>query len=205
MGYNPPTMKKLVSILTLISLYFLVSPVLADEEIRRLNLDLKAKGFTQSLFVDELKSTDINFGPNDKFQLQLTITNAGNRNQTNVKVHQFLPTYISTDSDSEFTIPQIVAGEAYIKNITVTVKDKRYVHSQLTRGQINFNAVTEVGTESQDSLAFYTGNGSFETQVATDSSRSLPATGTSTLIIGTLLASATAAVSLLLRRLARGY
>lgn len=206
MGYNPPTMKKqLVILLTIISFIFSPSPIFADEEIRQLNLDLKAKGFTQSVYVDELKSTDINFGPQDKYQLQLRITNAGNRNQTNVRVRQFLPAYITTDSDNSFTIPQIAAGDTYTKNIVVTVKNKKDVPVVLTRNRINVIATSEIGTKGSDSLAFYVGNGTYSPKTSTTSANVLPKTGSTSLVFGSLLALSLASAALVLRRLARGY
>jgi len=197
--------KQLVSLLTFVFFFFSLSPIFADEEIRQLTVDLKAKGFTQSTFIDELKSTDINFGPNDKYQLQLRIYNTGNRNQTNIKVRQIIPTFVTTDSDREFTIPQIAAGDTYTKNIVVTIKDKQNVPAKLTRGQINVNATSEVGTQSGDSLAFYVGNGTYSTQTSTSSAAVLPKTGNTSLIFGSLLALSTLGISLYLRRLARGY
>ncbi|MFA5025703.1 MAG: CARDB domain-containing protein [Candidatus Shapirobacteria bacterium] len=197
--------KQLVILLSVITFLFSSSPVLADDEVRNLTVDLKAKGFTQSLFVDELKSTDINFGPNDKYQLQLRITNSGNRNQTNIKVRQIIPTFVVTDSNREFTIPQIASGDTYTKNLVVTVKDKQFVYSKLTRGQITVNAVSEIGTNSEDSLAFYVGNGTYSPQTSTSSAKILPKTGSTNLIVGTIFAISLLGVSLYLRRLARGY
>lgn len=206
MGYNPPTMKKfLVTLFVFVTLFFSQSPVFADEEIRQLTVDLKAKGFTQSIFVNELKSTDINFGPNDKFQLQLKISNKGNRNQTNIKVKEILPSFITTDAYKSFTISQIAAGQDYVQNIVVTIKDKQNVYANLTRGQITFNAISEVGTKSEDSLAFYVGNGIYSPQVSTISAKTLPKTGSTNLIIGSIFAISTLGFSLFLRRLARGY
>lgn len=206
MGYNPPTMKKqLVSLLVFVFFFFSFSPVFADNEIRQLTVDLKAKGYTQSTYVDELRSTDINFGPNDKYQLQLRIYNTGNRNQTNIKVRQIIPTFVITDSDREFTIPQIVAGDTYTKNIVVVVKDKQNIPTKLTRGQITFNATSEVGTQSGDSLAFYVGNGTYSPQTSTSSAAVLPKTGNTSLILGSLLTASALGISLFLRRLARGY
>lgn len=206
MGYNPSTMKKtLVVLFTFATLLFSQSPVFANDEIRQLTVDLKAKGFTQSTYVDELKSTDIEFGPSDKYQLQLRIINAGNRNQTNIKVRQIIPSFVTTDSSREFTIPQIAAGQDYVKNIVVTVKSKANAPAVLTRSQITVNAVSEVGTKSEDSLAFYVGNGTYTPRTSTSSANILPKTGNSTLILGSLLALSTLGISLYLRRLARGY
>lgn len=206
MGYNPSQMKKqAVILLTFLSFIFSQSPIFADDEIRQLNLDLKAKGFTQSVYVDELKSTDINFGPQDKYQLQLRITNAGNRNQTNIRVRQFLPTYVTSDSDNSFTIPQIAAGDTYTKNIVVTVKNKNNVPASLTRNEINFIATSEIGTKASDTLAFYVGNGTYSPKSSTTSANVLPKTGSSSLVFGSFLALSLASAALALRRLARGY
>lgn len=198
-------MKKIIVALVTFIFLSLLSPVLADEEYRRLNVDLKAKGFTQSTYVDELKSTDIIFGPNDKFQLQLRITNAGNRNQTNIKVRQILPVFVTSDSEREFTVPQIAAGQDWVKNITVTVKDKSNVYQKITWSQITANATSEIGTNGQDSLAFYTANGTYSNKVATSTATVLPNTGTSSLVFGSLMAVSLLGVSLVLRRAARGY
>jgi len=198
-------MKKIIVALVTFIFLSLLNPALADDEYRLLNVDLKAKGFTQSSYVDELKSSDIIFGPSDKFQLQLKITNGGNRNQTNIKVRQILPAYVFIDSDKEFTIPQIAAGQDYVKNIIVTVKDKSNVYQKITWSQITVSATSEIGTVGQDSLAFYTANGTYDNKVATSGATILPNTGASTIVFGSLFAVSLLGVSLALRRAARGY
>ena len=198
-------MKKIIVALVTFIFLSLLNPALADDEYRLLNVDLKAKGFTQSSYVDELKSSDIIFGPSDKFQLQLKITNGGNRNQTNIKVRQSLPAYVFIDSDKEFTIPQIAAGQDYVKNIIVTVKDKSNVYQKITWSQITVSATSEIGTVGQDSLAFYTANGTYDNKVATSGATILPNTGASTIVFGSLFAVSLLGVSLALRRAARGY
>jgi len=198
-------MKKIIVALVTFIFLSLLNPALADDEYRLLNVDLKAKGFTQSSYVDELKSSDIIFGPSDKFQLQLKITNGGNRNQTNIKVRQILPAYVFIDSDKEFTIPQIAAGQDYVKNIIVTVKDKSNVYQKITWSQITVSATSEIATVGQDSLAFYTANGTYDNKVATSGATILPNTGASTIVFGSLFAVSLLGVSLALRRAARGY
>jgi len=198
-------MKKIIVALVTFIFLSLLNPALADDEYRLLNVDLKAKGFTQSSYVDELKSSDIIFGPSDKFQLQLKITNGGNRNQTNIKVRQSLPAYVFIDSDKESTIPQIAAGQDYVKNIIVTVKDKSNVYQKITWSQITVSATSEIGTVGQDSLAFYTANGTYDNKVATSGATILPNTGASTIVFGSLFAVSLLGVSLALRRAARGY
>jgi hypothetical protein len=198
-------MKKIIIVLVTFIFLSLLNPALADDEYRLLNVDLKAKGFTQSSYVDELKSSDIIFGPSDKFQLQLKITNGGNRNQTNIKVRQILPAFVFTDSEKEFTIPQIAAGQDYVKNIVVTVKDKSNVYQKITWNQITVSATSEIGTVGQNSLAFYTANGTYRNKVATSGATVLPNTGASTLVFGSLFAVSLLGVSLALRRAARGY
>jgi uncharacterized repeat protein (TIGR01451 family) len=191
-----------------ISLFlFLSSPALADDEVRNLSLDLKAKGFTQTDWKDNLDSSNIIFAPNDKFQLQLTIRNLGNRNQTQIKVHQTLPTGVSTDSDTNFTISQIAANEDYVKNITVTIKDKKYISNLLTKNTIYISAKSDVGTEANDTAYFYTsGGGTTTVSPTTSNSNNLPGTGTaSTLIFGSIFSGALGFTALKLRKLARGY
>lgn len=197
-------MKKILLPLVLLSFLAFRIPALADEEVRKLMLDLTAKGFTQTQYVDNLDSSNIIFGPGDKFQLRLKISNEGNRNQTQVVVRQTLPSSITTDSPVEFTIPQIPAGEDYIKNITVTVKDKTNVYQALTKNSLRFTAKSEIGTEGGDYLAFYTNNGTKSTSAST--TPTLPATGAaSTLLFGSAIASALGFAGLKLRALARGY
>lgn len=183
---------------------FSVSPALADDEVRKLMLDLKVKGFSQTTWQDNLSSSNIIFAPGDKFQLQVKIRNEGNRNQTQIKVRQTLPSTVTTDSPVEFTIPQISAGQDYVKDITVTVKSKTDVYKALTNNSLRLTAKSEVGTESGDYAAFYTNNGSKE--VVKSNTPILPKTGaTSTLIFGSAIASALAFAGYKLRSLVRGY
>jgi uncharacterized membrane protein len=190
-------------LLALSLLTFTVSPALADDEVRNLVLDLKAKGFTQTTFFDNLDSSNIIFAPNDKFQVQLKISNLGNRTQTQIVVKEALPSDVTTDSAPVFTIPQIAAGQDYIQNVTVTVKDKAAVNKALTSNSIRFTAKSEIGTESGDYTSFFTNNG---TKGATSSATPIiPNTGSATVVLGSIAAALFAAVGLRLRRLARGY
>jgi hypothetical protein len=198
-------MKKILFSLALISSFiFFASTTLAEDEVRKLVVDLKAKGFSQNEWFDNLDSSRIIFAPNDKFQLKLKITNEGNRNQTQIKVRQTLPGTITTDSDIEFTIPQIAAGENFIKDITVTIKDKPFIYKALTNNSLRYTVKSEVGTEGGDFTSFFTANGSKE--AGSSSKGNLPATGAaSTIIFGSAIASALAFAGYKLRSLARGY
>jgi hypothetical protein len=197
-------MKKLFSSLVfLISFLLVVSPALADDEVRSLIVDLKAKGFTQTNWFDNLDSSNIIFGPNDKFQVQLKISNQGNRNQTKIAVRETLPLSITTDVPALFTIPQIAAGQDYVQNITVSVKDKAYVYKTLSSNSLRFTAKSEIGTEGSDFTSFYTNNG---TKGATSSATPIiPDTGANTLVFGSVIAAGLAFAALKLRRFARGY
>ncbi|MBI2465444.1 LPXTG cell wall anchor domain-containing protein [Candidatus Shapirobacteria bacterium] len=199
-------MKKLffAFIILVSSFSFLVSPVLAEDEVRKLMLDLKVKGFSQTVWQDNLSSSNIIFAPGDKFQVQVKIRNEGNRNQTQVKVRQTLPSTVTSDSPVEFTIPQISAGQDYVKDITVTVKNKTDVYKALTNNSLRFTAKSEVGTESSDFAAFYTSNGTKD--IAKSNTPVLPKTGAaSTLIFGSAIAAVLAIAGLKLRQAVRGY
>lgn len=195
----------LLSAVLMLSLFaFSISPALAEDEVRKLMLDLKVKGFSQTVWQDNLSSSNIIFAPGDKFQLQVKIRNEGNRNQTQIKVRQTLPATVTSDSPVEFTIPQIAAGQDYVKDITVTVKSKTDVYKALTNNSLRFTAKSEVGTESSDFAAFYTSNGTKE--VAKSNTPVLPKTGAaSTLIFGSAIASALAFAGYKLRSIVRGY
>jgi hypothetical protein len=198
-------MKKYLTLL-FVALSFLViaSPALADDEVRNLVVDLKAKGFTQTNYFDNLDSSNIIFAPNDRFQVQLKISNLGNRNQTQIVVKEALPTNVTTDSPAVFTIPQIAAGQDYVKNITVSVKGKTFVNQALTSNSIRFTAQSEIGTQGSDYTSFFTSNGTKNT--ATSSATPvIPNTGSQTLVLGSIIAAALGLVSLKLRQFARGY
>jgi uncharacterized repeat protein (TIGR01451 family) len=200
-------MKKYLFALVLASLFlFNVSSALADDEVRSMIVDLKGKGFTQSTWMDNLDSSNIIFGATSKFQLQLTISNKGNRNQTNVVVKETLPGIATTDSGS-FTIPQIAAGQDYVKNITLTVKDKPFVLKELKGSTIRYDVTTDVKTQAGDFLVFYTSGGTKSATVASQSATKggLPATGAPVIVIGSALASLATFAAFRLRKLARGY
>ncbi|MFZ2152981.1 MAG: hypothetical protein WAV41_02885 [Microgenomates group bacterium] len=199
-------MKKTLIVLSLLvsSFQFLVSPAFADDEVRRLVLDLRAKGFTQTQWFDNLSSSNIIFAPADKFQLEVKISNQGNRNQTQVVVRQTLPSTVTSDSPIEFTIPQIVAGQDYVKNVTITIKDKSSINKALTNNSLRYSVRSEIGTESSDFVSFFTNNGTKE--AARSNTPVLPKTGTATtLLFGSSIAAALAFAGLKLRQLVRGY
>lgn len=201
--------KSLFFFVLLLSFITFRLPALADDEVRKLVVDLKAKGFSQSEWQDNLSSSNIIFAPTDKFQLQLKISNQGNRNQTQIKVSEALPSNVTTDSAAEFIIPQIAAGQDYVQNITVTVKNKAHVYQALTDNSLRFTAKSEIGTEGSDTLSFATNNGTKSTSVSTSSATtkgSLPATGAaSTILLGSVIASVLAFAGYKLRSFARGY
>jgi len=198
-------MKKILFVFTFVFLLSnLVSPIFANDEVRKLTLDLKAKGFTQNAWQDNLSSSNIIFAPGDKFQLQLKIRNEGNRNQTQIVVRETIPASVTTDAPVEFTIPQIAAGQDYVKDITVTVKDKTSVYQLLTNNSLRFTAKSEIGTEAGDYASFFT-NGGTKT-IASSNTPVLPKTGAATtLFFGSAIASAMAFAGLKLRQFVRGY
>ena len=198
-------MTKLTSFLSslFIFLFFLITPILADEEIRHLSLDLKAKGFTQSTWYDNLDSSNIIFAPNDHFQLQLTITNTGNRNQTTIRVTPTNPaTIYPFDS---FTLNQLPPNQSYVKNYTVSIKNSPFLYRSLKASTIRFDLNTDVGTKTGDYLTFFTAGGTKALAASTATSSVLPATGFASLVFASLIVLAAGLLALFLRRLARGY
>jgi hypothetical protein len=196
-------MKKYLALILFVLTFVFASPALADNEVRNLVVDLKAKGFTQINWFDNLDSSNIIFAPNDKFQIQLKVSNLGNRNQTQIVVKQTLPASVTTDAPAVFTLSQIAAGQDYVKNITVTVKDKAYVNKALTANTLRFDAKSEIGTQGSDYTTFYTSNG---TKTASSSAAPIiPSTGSNTLVLGSVIAGILALAALKLRKFARGY
>lgn len=200
-------MFKKTFLLSLVScLMFLVSPVRADDEVRNLEVNLQAKGFSQTNWQDNLQSKDIIFAPGDKFQIRLTVRNLGNRTQTQIFVKTTLLPTVELDTNPNFVIPQILPGADYAKIITVTVKDKKYINQALTANTIRMDIKSDAGTTGGDFTTFYTNNGAKETSSDGTTKGGLPTTGTAeTLILGTLIAALGGLASLKFRRLAQGY
>ncbi|MFA6518369.1 MAG: hypothetical protein WCV93_01805 [Candidatus Shapirobacteria bacterium] len=195
-------MKKLIFGLLVLSSYFLSlgnSIALADDEIRNLQVDLKAKVLNQSQYFDNLDSNTVIFPPGSQIQLQLTVRNLGNRNQTNVKVIGKLPSSVSINSPLVFTIPQISANTDYTQNFILTIKDKTQVNQTLTKNDMSVGIKSDIGTVASDNLYFYTNSGSINNK------KPLPQTGSTNLIFGTLLSLSGTLVTLKARRLTRGY
>lgn len=194
---------KFLPVLLALFAFSFSSPVMADEEVRSLIVDLKSKGFTQSVWQENLDSSNIIFAPGDKFQVQLRIENKGNRNQTNIKVTPRLPSTVTADVSS-FTLNQIVPNQEWVKDITLTVKDGQYVNKELSKSTFRVDITSDVDTTAGDYTSFYTSNGT--KKVATSSSnRVLPVTGASPLVTGSLIGTSLLGLAYLLRRLARGY
>lgn len=209
-----------VSVLvTFLSFSTLVSPIFADEEIRKIEVDLKAKGFSQDKWFDNLSDKDIIFAPQNQFQIQLRVKNLGNRNQTNVQIYERLPKTLKLISCSSgnctlnsfnqivWKINQIPTNDEFFQLVTVEVKDKNSINFAITKNEVTAYAKTEIGTENSDTLSFYTNMGSINsnTNTATASAKILPATGSKNLIIGTIVSTSLLALGFYLRKYARGY
>ncbi|MFA5828638.1 MAG: LPXTG cell wall anchor domain-containing protein [Candidatus Shapirobacteria bacterium] len=199
-------MRKNIAAFVLALLFSLnsISPVLADEEYRKIEVDLKAKGFADSIWVNNLEQDKVLFGPGDKFQVQITVKNLGNRTQTQTKVTQTLPSVLTTSDPLTYTIPEINPGSEVVKYVTVTVKDKPFVNQAVTKSEISAYAKTEIGTEGKDWTYFFTNNGTKEIQKSSDNG-GLPATGTNQLVLGTTIGVSLIGIALFGRRFARGY
>ena len=202
-------MKKILFGLILASCFiFLASSSKADDEVRNLQLDTKAKALSQSAWVDDLRANNIIFSPASQFQIQVHINNLGNRTQTNIHITSVVPSTITLDMP-DFTINQIAANQNYTQTLTATVKANANIYKDLTASTLKFHMTSDVGSNGDDSITFYTGNG---TKVATASASTssatpiLPKTGSAMeLVFGTAIALATGYGALKLRNLARGY
>lgn len=192
----------------------LTTPILADDEIRNLQVNLKAKGFSQSNWVDNLDSSNIIFAPNDQFQILIDVKNLGNRNQTQVQVGELLPPSLTvvdangatfSGNKLTYTIPQVAANQDNTKTIIVAVKDKTKIKKDLFKNSTTVSIRSEVGSIANDNLYFYTSNGSLGNTVATTSGQTLPKTGANPLVTGTAVGSSLITLSFVLRKLARGY
>lgn len=203
-------MKKLLSYLLVLSscFSFLTQGVMAEDEIRNLQVDLKAKAYNQTQYFDNLESSSIIFSPASQIQLQLIVKNQGNRNQTNIKVTGKLPATVSASSTLVFTIPQVAANNDYVKNFILTVKDKTQINKILTKNDLSVSIKSDVGSQSSDSLYFYTSGGTKGVTASTSTPSSkpiLPQTGPEGVLLGTLLSLSGAFLALKARKLARGY
>ena len=198
--------KNIVSFaLALFLLFNVVSPALADEEYRKLEVDLKAKGFADSTWVDNQQQDKILFGPGDKFQFQITVKNLGNRTQTWIEVKQTLPDVLQTSEPLSYKIPEIGGGSEHVKYVTVTVKNKAYVNKAVTKSEFSAYAKSEIGTEGKDWSYFFTNNGTKDVTAKSGTVGGLPATGANQLVLGTAIGISLIGIALFGRKFARGY
>jgi hypothetical protein len=157
-------------------------------------------------------------GPDTQFQIRLTIKNAGNRNQTQIRVKDLLPNTLkivssidnsipsSTANQINIQIPQLAANQDYVQTFTVQVKDKSIILPAITKTTTSASAISEIGTQASDSLYFYTNGGIKNVSTSTAStSATLPATGANPLAVGTALSATAIALAFALRKFARGY
>lgn len=179
------------------------SPALAEDEIKKLTVDLKAKGFADIIWQDNLDSSKIIFGPNDQFQYQIRVKNDGNRNQTWIKVNTVVPSIVTTNEPMSFVIPQLVPTEEYVKTITFTLKDKSYLNKEITKNIVYTVVKAESGLDWSDESYFYSNNGT-KGVGTTSNTPILPESGTP-IILATLITSGLFGFGALARRYARGY
>jgi len=200
--------QKIIFGLSALSLAFslFTSPALAEDEYHSLNVRSELKGFAENNWADDLSNNTILFTGNDKLQGRFTVTNVGNRNETQLKVTVTVPDTVTLDGiDKSFTIPEIGAGGSYSKLYTINIKDKSQLLSTVTANTLVFKALAESGTNNTDQSTFYTNGGTKNTSTGS-ATPVLPATGAGTsLIFGTLIAALGGLTAFKLRKLARGY
>lgn len=203
--------QKILSVMSalLVASALLVTPAFAEDEYHSINVRSELKGFSQNDWKDDLSNNDILFTANDKLQGRFTVTNYGNRNETQLKVTITVPETVTIDIDKNLTIPEVAVGGSYSKLYTITFKDKTAIKKATTANIIKFDVKAESGTSNVDQSTFYSANGTKGTSTATNSGTTkggLPATGAaSTLLFGTAIASALGYAALKLRSFARGY
>lgn len=196
----------------------LTTSVFAEDEVRKIEVDLKTKGFSQNIWQDNLESNNIIFGPKDQFQIQISVKNSGNRNQTQIQVKEQLPqsvtlvkgptnAIVNSINQVNWKIDQISPNQEKIETITVAVKDKKFISKDIVKNEMTASVKTEIGTEASDTSYFYTNMGNKEVTVKTStaSAKILPATGSKEIVIGTIIGSSLLALALYLRKYARGF
>lgn len=189
-----------------LSLGLLTSPVRAEDEYHSINVRSELKGFSQTDWSDDLSNNTILFTGNDKLQGRFTVTNAGNRNETQLKVTLTAPDTFTLDGiDKTFTIPEVAVGGSYSKLYTINIKDKSFLKAAVTANTLVFNVKAESGTANTDQSTFYTNNGTKNASPSGTPAKTLPDTGSNTLVIGTALALALGFGAFKLRAYARGY
>lgn len=187
------------------SFLLVASPVFADEEIRKMTVDLKAKGFTQEIWQDNIESNKMILGPNDKFEYRITVKNEGNRNQTWVEVNTTLPSTVTTSEPMTFKISQLAPNQDYTHVFTVYLKDKSALNGAITKNTVYTSIKAESGTTTSDESSFYTNNGTKDVVVATESATpTLPASGMP-ILLSTLIGSSLVGFGVFARKFARGY
>lgn len=188
----------------LLSFLLLSSPVFADDEVRKLAIDSKIKGFTQEIWQDNFESDKMILGPNDKFQYQIKVKNDGNRNQTWIEVNSILPSTITTSEPMSFKIPQLAPNQEYVQTFTVYLKDKKELNKAITKNTVHTSIKAESGSTDADDSYFYSNNGTKNIATSTSSAQTLPASGMP-ILLSTLLGSSLVGFGLFARKFARGY
>lgn len=201
---NKINQKVLSTMFALSSFLLVASPVFADEEIRKMNVDLKAKGFTQEIWQDNIESNKMILGPNDKFQYKITVKNEGNRNQTWIEVISKLPSTVTTSEPMSFKINQLAPNQEYTQVFTVYLKDKSALDSAITKNTVYTSIKAESGSTASDEASFYSNNGTKNAVVATSSAKTLPASGMP-ILLSTLVGSSLIGFGVFARKFARGY
>lgn len=171
-----------------------------------LEFDLKAKGFADTNWQDNLSNADILFGPGDKLQYQVIVKNTSDWNQTQIKVDVTLPDSVTVNDGPDFTIDQIVPGDSYVRAFDITVKDKSKIKYDITKNTISAFIKADSGATGSDSTSFYTNQGALQTETKTTATKGaiLPATGTSVLF-GSLFGLSSLFGAISLRKKIRGF
>ena len=169
--------------------------------INKLSIDKKIRSIGDTQYFDNIEASKKTFFEKDVIEFQIKVENTFVDPVYNINIKDFLPKYLELifnpgkfEPDQriiEWNIDKLNAGESKTYLIRAKIKDSNKL-DVLTK-QTNKVETCGGGSCDSDNASYFIGKGS------------IPATGTSDLIVKTILVTLTAGSGFYFRKLARGY
>jgi len=176
----------------------------SQNELKKMvTVDKKIRLMKENLLLDNVPSSKYVFVDGDTIEFEITVTNTGNEDLTDIKLSDVLPKYLSlifnpgsldVDLDTlNWSLDKLLAGENKVYVVRAKISGFEASNGLQTIKLTNKALVTANGVSDQDSASYFVAK------------KIVPTTGDDSLPIKTALLVSVSVSALFLRKLARGY
>lgn len=174
----------------------------SNDSEKTISIDKKIRSLKSSEYFDNISASEKVFYENDSVEFKIIVKNTGDGVLKNIKVVDYLPPFLKlvfypgsfdkTNNKVEWTIDELNAGDSQEFLIRAKINNSKAVKTQTKETNVAQVCVDEIC--DKDDAIYYIGNGV-----------SIPNTGSSDIILKTILVLTLVGSGMAFRKYSRGY